>query len=115
MKRLLLTFGLLVMSGPAFAVDCVVNEYEFVRDPTAPVAPEPAIATQKVTFTTTSTQISALQSSTRFVRIICTAKAHFLFGTNPTADTDDAWVAADTPEYFGILGSNILVAFVQGS
>lgn len=64
----------------------------------APVAVEPAVTTQTVSFTTT-TQSNAFNSSTRFVRLISTADCHLLFGSDPTATTSHQKVAANAVEW----------------
>lgn len=76
------------------------------------VPQEPAV-TQIVTFAA-SVQSAAFAASTRFVRIVCDAKGHFVFGTDPTAVTDvSPYVAADMPEFFGVpKGADYKVAVV---
>lgn len=64
----------------------------------APIAAEPAVTTQTVSFTTT-TQSSAFNASTRFVRLIADADCHLLFGANPSATTSHQKVMADTVEW----------------
>lgn len=79
-----------------------------------PVAEEPAV-TQVVTYTT-SVQSVAFAADTRYVRIICDAKAHFLFSLDPTADANDPYLPADVAEYFGIpRGASYEVALYDGS
>jgi hypothetical protein len=123
MKKLLLSLALMAMAGPALAVDCFISPYSYIaatsdgRD--AQAAREPSGTPLKVTFTDTSTQSTALASTTVMVRVICTAKAHFLISADPTATTDHPYVAADTAEYFGISGAasaaGIKIAFIAGS
>jgi hypothetical protein len=62
---------------------------------------EPAIAEQKVTFTT-STQSSAFNASTRYVRIHTDAICSIKFGLNPTAVVTEKRMAADSTEYFAV-------------
>jgi hypothetical protein len=62
---------------------------------------EPAIAEQKVTFTTT-TQSSAFNASTRYVRIHTDAICSIKFGLNPTAVVTEKRMAADSTEYFAV-------------
>lgn len=104
MKKIV-AIALCLTVAPAFGATCKISEYgEIVKDASAvvvPVASEPAITTQTVTYTT-STQSAKFNARTRFVRIVCDAKAHFVFGTDPTADADDPYLSQDTPEYFGI-------------
>lgn len=115
MKQLLLVICLL-SAAPAFAVDCHINEYtRMARDSTGdsiPVATEPKIATQNVTFTTTAVASATFNESTTFVRIICTSKTFFEFGTAPVATITDSYLAADTAEYFGCPQSGLRVSFI---
>lgn len=79
-----------------------------------PVADEPAVV-QDVDYTTT-TASAAFADDTRFVRIICDAKAHLIFELAPTADAEDPYVPADVAEYFGVpKGASYKVAFYDGS
>ncbi len=79
-----------------------------------PVAQEPAV-TQVVVYAA-SVQSAAFAEATRYVRIISEAKAHFLFGTNPTADGDDPYYPADVAEYFGVpKGASYKICFYDGS
>ncbi len=119
MKKLAgLVVVLAFLSSPAFGATCKISEYQYlVRDNagvSVPVAEEPAVATQTVTYTTT-TNSAAFNASTKFVRIICDAKAHFEFGTSaPTVTAADPYLAADTAEYFGVINGD-LVGFYDGS
>lgn len=117
MKKLFILVCL--MASPAFGATCKISEYSRLvvdaNNREVPVALEPAIAVQNITYTT-STQSAAFNSDTRFVRIVCDAKAHFEFGGNPTAAATDPYLAADTAEYFGLAGgSSLEVAFYDGT
>jgi len=74
---------------------------------------EPAIKSQKVTFTT-STQSNAFDNSTTFVRLYSDTACYLLFGTNPTAVTASGLpLAANTAEFFAIYpGQSLKVAAV---
>ena len=118
MKRILL-IALTFLALPAFGATCKISEYAVLatdsQNTTVPVAVEPAPVTQNITYTT-STQSTAFASTTRFIRIVCDAKAHFSFGANPTATASSPYLPADTPEYFGIRQTGSLeVAFYDGS
>lgn len=120
MKRLFFALLILLLSGTSFSATCKISEYqELVTDASGrwvPVAQEPALV-QEVTYTT-STQSTAFSTSprTRFVRIVCDAKAHYEFGESPTAAATDPYLPADTPEYFGIpIGGTWEVAFYDGT
>lgn len=79
-----------------------------------PVPEEPTV-TQVVVYAA-SVQSAALQADTRYVRIISEAKAHFVFGLDPTADADAPYVPADVQEYFGVpRGASYKVALYDGS
>jgi hypothetical protein len=119
MKQLLIALALLCVSAPSWAATCKISEYSSISVDASgrevPVALEPANAVQQVTYTTT-TQSTACNSATRFVRIVCDAKAHFEFGSNPTATATDPFVAADSPEYFAVRpGATNEVAFYDGT
>jgi hypothetical protein len=60
-----------------------------------PVAQEPAVANQAVTFTT-AVQSSAFNAATKFIRFIADADCHLLFGENPTATASHQLITADT-------------------
>lgn len=62
---------------------------------------EPEIATQVVTFTTT-TQSTAFNPSTSLVRIHTDAICSVAFGTNPTATTSSRRMTAGQTEYFKV-------------
>ena len=69
------------------------------------------VTVQKVTYTT-STQCSALQSATKFVRITAvSAAAYVAFGSSPTATTSSMLMQADTPEYFAIDQGTLIAAY----
>jgi hypothetical protein len=74
------------------------SEVPSVRNVPTPLAVEPAVAEQAVTFTTT-TQSAAFNADTRYVRIYASADCHIRFGTNPTATTSTAKMKADVPEW----------------
>lgn len=117
MKRLFLASLLLFFTVPSFAATCKISEYEYLIKDAAgrevPVASEPALVRQDVTYAA-STASAAFASGTRFVRIVCDAKAHFVFATSPTAAATDPYLPADTIEYFGVIGGD-KVAFYDGT
>jgi hypothetical protein len=109
------------MALPSFAATCKISEYRVIIKDQAEVqvmvAQEPAVTTQTVTYTS-SAQSAVFNEGTSFVRIICDAKAHFVFGTNPTATANSPYVAADSAEYFGLprnAADTLKVAFYDGS
>ncbi len=67
-----------------------------------PVAVLPPLASQAVTFTTT-TQSAALGAATRMVRLYSTAACHIVVSADPTATTGSAMkLSADSAEYFEV-------------
>ena len=116
MRKLFLLITLL-FSFQAFGANCVISEYaNLVVDSsgrTVPVAAEPALRTQLVAYTT-STASLAFTSATKFIRIICDAKAHFKISGSPAAAVSSPWLPSDTPEYFGVR-RNLKAAFYDGT
>ena len=81
------------------------------------VGREPALAHQKITYTT-SAQSVALHEKTRFVRVKADADAHLVFGENPTATVSSTPIEANVAEYFGVeivRNRNIKIAAYDGS
>lgn len=74
-----------------------ITEYNSigVQMGTVPVAQEPAVTDQTVTFTT-ATQSAAFNANTKYIRLIADAECHLQFGANPTATTSMQQVQADT-------------------
>lgn len=81
---------------------------EYTRMPTdtrvsVPTGAEPAIATQAVAISGTSAQSAAFNTNTRFIRVHTDAICSVKFGASPTATTDDARLAANQTEFFGVV------------
>jgi hypothetical protein len=55
-----------------------------------------------VDFTSGAASSAAFNEKTRFVRVNVSGACSFKAGTNPTATTDNARMAADAAEYFGV-------------
>lgn len=70
----------------------------------------PPLTTQVVTYTTT-TQSSAFNAETRFIRVIASAAAHLVFGSNPTATNTAPWVPASTVEFFAVVPGQKVAAY----
>lgn len=68
---------------------------EFGSAGRTPLADEPAVRTQTVTFTTSAACALGFQERTRIVRVISPTACHIKFGTAPTATTSDEYLAAD--------------------
>lgn len=82
-----------------------ISEYDNVaRDNigTVQAGQEPAIATQTVAISGGSTQSSAFNANTKFVRIHTDAICSVKFGSNPTATSTSARLAANQTEFFGV-------------
>lgn len=77
------------------------------------IAQMPPVAEQTVTFTTT-TQSSAFNVATRFIRVHTDAICSISIGSNPTATTSTMRMAADTVEYFGVTAGD-KIAFVTNT
>jgi len=70
----------------------------------------PPLAGQVVTFTT-STQSSALNAATTYVRVIADADCHLEVGGNPTATTSSVIkLTSGVPEYFGVTAGHKIAA-----
>lgn len=79
----------------------------------APIAQAPPVAEQTVTFTTT-TQSSAFNAATRFIRVHTDSICSIAIGSNPTATTSTMRMPADTIEYFGVTAGD-KIAFVTNT
>lgn len=67
-----------------------------------PFAQEPAITSQKLTFTTT-TASNAFASETKFIRVLADADAHINFGAAPTSTVANMLIKSGIAEYFGVI------------
>ena len=91
-----------------------ISEYEALPHGVgAQIAPEPPIAAQTVTFTTT-TQSTAFGAKTRYIGFALSAAGHFLVGANPTATTSKMKLAADQIYFAGVQPGD-KIAFVTAS
>ena len=117
MRKLFLLAALL-LTFPAFGATCKISEYRTLGvgadGRTVPVAQEPAPNEQSVTYTT-STASATFKAATKFIRVVCDAKAHFKVSRSGTAATATSpYLPADTPEYFGVR-RNLKISFYDGS
>lgn len=119
MKKVLTVLAatcLLILSMPALAANCYIAEFGVTAQDAngnkMPLA-GPMLTSQVVAYTT-STQSTAFSANTRYIRVVCDAKAHFTFGTNPTADANDPYFVADVPEYVGV-NATWEIAFYDGT
>ena len=71
---------------------------------------EPSNTEQTVAISGSSTQSSAFQNNTRFVRLHTDAICSVMFGSNPTSTTSKKRLAANQTEYFAVQpGQNVAV------
>ena len=109
-----------LVTSPVWAASCLISEYRFMGEDgsnrVVPVAIEPAVTVQAVTYTS-ATSSSVFNSQTKFVRIICDAKAHFAFSVAGATDATASmpYLPANTPEYFGLGITGLAVSFYDGS
>ncbi len=74
---------------------------------------EPALTTQKTTFTTAA-QTSAFNADTNFVRLVATADCHILFGASPTATSSHEFFVANV-EYWRGVGNGDKLSVYDGT
>lgn len=81
-----------------------ITEYEHLAMTFEPsqIAKEPRVTGQTVAIGGSSTQSSAFNTRTRFIRVHTDAICSFVISTSPTAAATDARMAASTTEYFGV-------------
>ncbi len=63
-----------------------------------PIAQEPVVAAQNVSFTT-ATQSAAFSARTNYVRLAADTNCHVAFGADPTATANDEPIYANSPEW----------------
>ena len=85
-----------------------VTEYEDLafdgRGHVIQAGKEPAVTTQKVTFTGTHGESAAFNSRTNFIRIYADGAGYLAFGAAPVAVTTTGTpISASTAEYFGVI------------
>jgi hypothetical protein len=83
-----------------------VTEYDNTtldaRGETMPVATNPGVTIQNITFTATAGVSAAFDRNTKLVRVISDADCRILFGVSPTAVVTDMLLKAGSAEYFGV-------------
>lgn len=82
-----------------------IAEFEHIaRMPNGPVqiAEMPAVAEQTVAIGGSSTQSSAFNAATNYIRVHTDAICSILIGSNPTATSSKTRMAADQTEYFKV-------------
>lgn len=105
MKRII--FGLLTLmlvSAPALASTCNVDEFLLQINAGVQVAVVPPLVEQPpITTTSTSAQSAAFGPNTGMVRVWCDTQSAVSFGQNPTATTNNMPLSAGAVEYFDIV------------
>lgn len=82
----------------------------------AQVAQSPAIAAQTVAIGGSSTQSTAVNAATTYLRIHTDAICSIVISANPTATATSKRLAADQTEYFGVpLGGAYKVAVITNT
>ena len=94
-----------------------ISEYkEMAKDASGDnvaVPMEPAIETQSITYTSAAASV-AFNKSTKFIRVVADAKAHFVVAGSPKDPTASSpFLPANLPEYFGVLQGH-KIAFYDG-
>lgn len=88
-----------------------ISEYSHVASVDSPRGPngiaaqapqEPALASQTVAITGSTTQSSAFNRDTTLLRVHADAVCSIEIGSNPTATTSSKRLAAGQTEYFGV-------------
>lgn len=85
-----------------------IEEYGSAGSAGLQCAPQPALATQAVSFTGTAGASAAFNPGTRLVRITANAACHRIFGTAPTATTSHPRLGEGVIEYFEVPASGTL-------
>jgi len=109
-RRLALAMSALAFSTClANASTCYVSEFAAVGDSLVQVAKQPASADQApISVSGSSAQSAAFGSATRYVRLNCDVVVSFVFGSSPTATTNNARLPANAVEYFQVTGGQKL-------
>lgn len=87
----------------------IITEYKDVVNVngTIPVPMEPAVANQSVTYAA-ATSSAAFNAATKFVRIICDADAHVVFGVAPTATASVQRLEANVEYFRGVIPGQVV-------
>ena len=117
MKKLFVLLALgWFFPGLANAADCFLSYYGYIGRANdgkeMQVPKEPAISTEKVTFTTSSVQSGLFPAGTSLVGVVCNgATSFFAVGANPTATTNNPYLAADVWFFFAVDLNSLRIAF----
>lgn len=77
-----------------------IAEFDGVLTGRPPMANMPPVAEQKISIGGTSTQSSAFNGKTTYIRVHAAAICSIAVGNNPTATTSNMRMAAGQTEYF---------------
>lgn len=84
-----------------FAKSTVDDDSKHVRRHVE-LAYEPAVTSQKVTFTGTAASTSDFAATTNFIRIIVSADAYVLFADSPTATSSHEFLLSNVEYWRGV-------------
>lgn len=79
-----------------------------------PAGTEPPLASQTVAIGVAA-QSAAFNAKTKFVRLHCDAICSVKFGSNPTATTSDARMAANSTEFFGLGETGLKLSVISNT
>lgn len=116
MKRLILgILALVLLSAPAAAASCYVSEFIQAAGAGVQVAKQPGTdQPSPITVSASSAQSAVFKSTTKLVRLNCDVVVSFVYGTNPTATTNNARLPTGVVEYFDVSGG-MQVAVIQNN
>ena len=92
----------------AKAYICEYASVGVARQGNAEIAQDPPLTEQTVAIGGGSTQSSAFNNSTRFIRVHVDSICSIAIGPDPTATTSTKRLVADQTEYFGVIGGHKL-------
>lgn len=101
-RTFLALIGLLLSGAQVFAATLYISEFSIGATAATQVAKQPEITTQTVSIGGTSTQSAAFNGNTRLIRVHTDTICSIKIGSNPTASTTTARMAADQTEYFEV-------------
>lgn len=116
--RLLSFLAAVLWAGGASAASMYVAEFpnglSIVGSTQPQIVPQPAITTQKVSISGSSTSSSAFNAQTRAIEVMCSAGCSIALGTSPTATTSTQLLQQGVPYVFGVT-SGMKIAVIANS
>lgn len=107
MRKFIFAFLFVLVSAPAHATLCYVQEFStlgLTSNGSAQIATQPAIVDQTpINFGSGHAESAAFKSGTRYIRLWCDAQVSYAFGSSPTAVNTNSPISAQQPEYFGVV------------